>query len=125
MQASPYDWNGVPVSVSRSGYTGEDGFEISLPDEALTAFADALCAMEEVKPIGLGARDSLRLEAGLPLYGHDMTPEIDPAEADLGFAVSKRRREEENFPGAARILGHLEDGTQRSDGKSTRLNSRQ
>src|SRR3546814_5760047 len=70
MQASPYDWNGVPVSVSRSGYTGEDGFEISLPDEALTAFADALCAMEEVKPIGLGARDSLRLEAGLPLYGH-------------------------------------------------------
>src|SRR3546814_8433574 len=60
MQASPYDWNGVPVSVSRSGYTGEDGFEISLPDEALTAFADALCAMEEVKPIDLGARDSLR-----------------------------------------------------------------
>src|SRR3546814_20491671 len=69
--------------------------------------------MEEVKPIGLGARDSLRLEAGLPLYGHAMTPEIDPAEADLGFAVSKRRREEENFPGAARILGHLEDGPPR------------
>src|SRR3546814_2395256 len=80
MQASPYDWNGVPVGVSRSGYTGEDGFEISLPGEALTAFADALCAMEEVKPIGLGARDSLRLEAGLPLYGHDMTPEIDRSE---------------------------------------------
>ena len=113
MQASPYEWNGVPVSVSRSGYTGEDGFEISLPNEALTAFADALCAMEEVKPIGLGARDSLRLEAGLPLYGHDMTPEIDPAEADLGFAISKRRRAEENFPGAARILGHLEDGPPR------------
>ena len=113
MQASPYEWNGVPVSVSRSGYTGEDGFEMSLPNEALTAFADALCAMEEVKPIGLGARDSLRLEAGLPLYGHDMTPEIDPAEADLGFAISKRRRAEENFPGAARILGHLEDGPPR------------
>ncbi|MBJ7501908.1 MAG: glycine cleavage system aminomethyltransferase GcvT [Sphingopyxis sp.] len=113
MQASPYDWNGVPVALSRSGYTGEDGFEISLPNEALAAFADTLCAMAEVKPIGLGARDSLRLEAGLPLYGHDMTPEIDPAEADLGFAVSKRRREEENFPGAARILGHLEDGPPR------------
>src|SRR3546814_12509968 len=69
--------------------------------------------MEEVRPSGLGARDSRRLEAGLPLYGHDMTPEIDPAEADLGFAVSKRRRAEENFPGAARILGHLEDGTPR------------
>src|SRR3546814_12960269 len=75
MQASPYDWNGVPVGVSRSGYTGEDGFEISLPGEALTAFADALCALEEVKPIGLGARDSLRLEAGLPPYGHGMTPD--------------------------------------------------
>ncbi len=84
-----------------------------MPNEALEAFADALCAMEEVKPIGLGARDSLRLEAGLPLYGHDLSPEIDPAEADLGFAVSKRRREEENFPGAARILGHLEDGPPR------------
>ena len=69
--------------------------------------------MDEVKPIGLGARDSLRLEAGLPLYGHDLTPAIDPAEAGLGFAVSKRRREEENFPGAARILGHLEDGPPR------------
>ncbi|HET6526490.1 glycine cleavage system aminomethyltransferase GcvT [Sphingopyxis sp.] len=113
MQAARATWQGHAIGLSRSGYTGEDGFEISLPDEALTAFADALCAMDEVKPIGLGARDSLRLEAGLPLYGHDMTPEIDPAEADLGFAVSKRRREEENFPGAARILGHLEDGPPR------------
>ena len=113
MQATRATWAGHQIALSRSGYTGEDGFEISLPNEALTAFADALCAMEEVKPIGLGARDSLRLEAGLPLYGHDLTPAIDPAEADLGFAVSKRRREEENFPGAARILGHLEDGPPR------------
>jgi aminomethyltransferase len=113
MQATRATWGGHAIALSRSGYTGEDGFEISLPNEALTDFADALCAMEEVKLIGLGARDSLRLEAGLPLYGHDLTPEIDPAEADLGFAVSKRRREEENFPGAARILGHLEDGAPR------------
>ncbi|KGB58106.1 glycine cleavage system aminomethyltransferase GcvT [Sphingopyxis sp. LC363] len=113
MQATRATWQGHAIGLSRSGYTGEDGFEISLPNEALEAFADALCAMEEVKPIGLGARDSLRLEAGLPLYGHDLSPEIDPAEADLGFAVSKRRREEENFPGAARILGHLEDGPPR------------
>ncbi|QCB54137.1 glycine cleavage system aminomethyltransferase GcvT [Sphingopyxis sp. PAMC25046] len=113
MQADRATWQGHAIGLSRSGYTGEDGFEISLPNEALTDFADALCAMEEVKPIGLGARDSLRLEAGLPLYGHDLSPEIDPAEADLGFAVSKRRREEGNFPGAARILGHLEDGPPR------------
>ncbi|MGB3847319.1 glycine cleavage system aminomethyltransferase GcvT [Sphingopyxis sp. YF1] len=113
MQAMPATWNGHAIAISRSGYTGEDGFEISLPNEALEAFADALCAMDEVKPIGLGARDSLRLEAGLPLYGHDLDPATDPVEGDLGFAISKRRREEANFPGAARILGHLADGAPR------------
>lgn len=113
MQAIPLTWNGHAIGISRSGYTGEDGFEISLPNEALPAFADALCAMEEVRPIGLGARDSLRLEAGLPLYGHDLDPTIDPVEADLAFAISKRRREEGGFPGAARILGHLADGSPR------------
>jgi aminomethyltransferase len=113
MQAIPATWNGHAIGISRSGYTGEDGFEISLPNEALTAFADALCAMEEVRPIGLGARDSLRLEAGLPLYGHDLDPTIEPVEADLAFAISKRRREEGGFPGAARILGHLADGSAR------------
>lgn len=113
MQAARATWNGHAIGLSRSGYTGEDGFEISLPNEALEAFADALCAMEEVKPIGLGARDSLRLEAGLPLYGHDLNDEIDPVEGDLAFAISKRRREEHGFPGAARILGHLEDGPPR------------
>lgn len=113
MQFMRAAWNGHAIGISRSGYTGEDGFEISLPNEALTAFADALCAMDEVKPIGLGARDSLRLEAGLPLYGHDLNEEIDPVEGDLGFAISKRRREEGGFPGAARILGHLEGGAPR------------
>ncbi|MDZ3832630.1 MAG: glycine cleavage system aminomethyltransferase GcvT [Sphingopyxis sp.] len=113
MQHCRANWQGHAIALSRSGYTGEDGFEISLPFEALTAFADALCAMEEVKPIGLGARDSLRLEAGLPLYGHDLDPAIDPVEGDLGFAISKRRREEGGFPGAARILGHLADGSAR------------
>lgn len=113
MQAMPAEWQGHAIGISRSGYTGEDGFEISLPNDALEAFADALCAMEEVKPIGLGARDSLRLEAGLPLYGHDLDPAIDPIEGDLGFAIGKRRREEGGFPGAARILGHLADGAPR------------
>jgi len=113
MQTARANWNGHAIGLSRSGYTGEDGFEISLPNEALVAFADALCAMDEVKPIGLGARDSLRLEAGLPLYGHDLDEAIDPIEGDLGFAISKRRREEGGFPGAARILGHLEDGPPR------------
>lgn len=110
MQAIPATWQGHVIGISRSGYTGEDGFEISLPHAALADFADALCAMAEVKPIGLGARDSLRLEAGLPLYGHDLNPAIDPVEGDLAFAISKRRREEGGFPGAARILGHLADG---------------
>ena len=113
MQAAKATWNGHAIALSRSGYTGEDGFEISLPNEALADFADALCAMEEVKPIGLGARDSLRLEAGLPLYGHDLDEGIDPIEGDLAFAISKRRREEGGFPGAARILGHLADGSPR------------
>lgn len=113
MQAGPYLWGDVRLGISRSGYTGEDGFEISLPADKAEAFADALCARPEVRPIGLGARDSLRLEAGLPLYGHDLDPAIDPVEGDLSFAISKRRREEGGFPGAARILGHLADGSSR------------
>ena len=93
MQGKAFVWERRDLWISRSGYTGEDGFEISLPGEAAEAFADAICAQPEVKPIGLGARDSLRLEAGLPLYGHDLDTETTPVMADLGFALSKRRRE--------------------------------
>lgn len=110
MQAASFDWNGVPLGISRSGYTGEDGYEISVPAEHVEALADALCAQPEVKPCGLGARDSLRLEAGLPLYGHDLDTNTSPIEADLGFAISKRRREEGGFPGATIILDHLTSG---------------
>ena len=111
MTGGRFAWNDVPLWISRSGYTGEDGFEISLPGENAAAFADALLAQSEVKPIGLGARDSLRLEADLPLYGHDLDPETTPIMAALNFAVaSKRRREEANFPGAARILMERENG---------------
>ena len=111
MQAGPYVWNGVEIHVSRSGYTGEDGFEISVPAEHAEAFADALAAHPAVKPIGLGARDSLRLEAGLPLYGHDLNEEIDPVSAGLTFGINKRRRLEGGFPGADRILKALAEGT--------------
>jgi len=110
MQAGPFIWNGIPLGISRSGYTGEDGFEISLPAEHAVALADALCAEAEVKPIGLGARDSLRLEAGLPLYGHDLSEDTDPVSAGLSFAISKRRREAGGFPAASRILGLVRDG---------------
>ncbi|GGB15662.1 aminomethyltransferase [Sphingomonas metalli] len=110
MTAGSFSWNGHALWISRSGYTGEDGFEISVPAEAAAALADALYAEPEVKPIGLGARDSLRLEAGLPLYGHDLDPETTPVMADLGFAVSKRRRDAADFAGAGRILAEREAG---------------
>ena len=110
MTAGAFEWNGVPLWISRSGYTGEDGFEISVPGEHVVALADALIAEPEVKPIGLGARDSLRLEAGLPLYGHDLDPETTPVQADLGFALSKRRREAGDFMGAEPILAERAAG---------------
>ena len=112
MTAGAFEWQGHALWVSRSGYTGEDGYEISLPEDAATAFADAITAEPEVKPIGLGARDSLRLEAGLPLYGHDLSPDTTPVAADLGFALSKRRREEGGFPGAEHILAERAAGPQ-------------
>jgi aminomethyltransferase len=96
--------------ISRSGYTGEDGFEISVAGSAVAALADALTANPLVKPIGLGARDSLRLEAGLPLYGHDLDRSTTPVMADLNFAINKRRRAEGGFAGAMRILAELENG---------------
>jgi aminomethyltransferase len=104
---------GHPVQIARAGYTGEDGFEISLPAEAAAAIADLLCGEPEVQPIGLGARDSLRLEAGLPLYGHDLTPETSPVEAGLIFGINKRRRTEGGFPGADRINREIAEGTPR------------
>jgi aminomethyltransferase len=110
MEASSFLWGHEPLWVSRSGYTGEDGYEISVPAEAVVALADALCAQPEVKPIGLGARDSLRLEAGLPLYGHDLDEAIDPVQADFTFALSKRRRVEGGFPGTELILAALANG---------------
>jgi aminomethyltransferase len=113
MTASAFEIGRVPVWISRSGYTGEDGFEISCPAEAAEQVASQLAAQPEVRPIGLGARDSLRLEAGLPLYGHDLDPGIDPAMAGLGFAVPRRRRAEGGFPGATRIVRHLTDGPPR------------
>ncbi|GGD87779.1 aminomethyltransferase [Tsuneonella deserti] len=113
MDAVEFGWNGVPLRVSRSGYTGEDGFEISVPADQAEALAEALCAQPEVKPIGLGARDSLRLEAGLPLYGHDLSPGTSPVEAGLTFGINKRRRSEGGFPGAERIQRELAEGTKR------------
>ncbi|MBB4616214.1 glycine cleavage system aminomethyltransferase GcvT [Sphingomonas abaci] len=110
MTAGAFAWNGTPLWVSRSGYTGEDGLEISVPAEVVAAFADALLEQPEIRPIGLGARDSLRLEAGLPLYGHDLDPETTPVMADLGFALAKKRREAADFAGAARILAERERG---------------
>ena len=110
MRGDAFDWQGHELWISRSGYTGEDGFEISIPAEVVEAFADLLVEQTEVGLIGLGARDSLRLEAGLPLYGHDLSPETTPVSADLGFALSKRRREAGDFLGADRVLAEREAG---------------
>lgn len=110
MQSAEHAFEGGHLAIARSGYTGEDGFEISVAADQVERLAERLCAEAEVKPIGLGARDSLRLEAGLPLYGHDLTPETDPVSAGLEFALSKTRRARGGFPGAEHILKLLEDG---------------
>jgi aminomethyltransferase len=101
------------VEVSRSGYTGEDGYEISLPADQAEPFARLLIAQDEVRPIGLGARDTLRLEAGLCLYGHELDETVDPIEAGLAWSIQKRRRVEGGFPGAARVQAALADGPRR------------
>jgi aminomethyltransferase len=110
MEGGPFRAFGHPLWISRSGYTGEDGFEISIPAIAAETLAEWLVADERVKPIGLGARDSLRLEAGLPLYGHDLDQKITPVMAGLAFAINKRRRAEGGFAGAMRVLAELENG---------------
>ncbi|RAK56729.1 glycine cleavage system aminomethyltransferase GcvT [Phenylobacterium deserti] len=113
MEARALQGFGVDLLVSRSGYTGEDGYEISVPAFAAVSVWNTLLADERVKPIGLGARDSLRLEAGLPLYGHDLDETVSPIEGDLAFALSKRRREAGDFPGAERILKEMTMGPMR------------
>jgi len=117
MDVAVLPWGGSDLWLSRSGYTGDDGFEISAPEALAVDLAQALLAMPEVAPIGLGARDSLRLEAGLCLYGHDIDAATSPVEAGLDWAIQKARRSggarAGGFPGAARILGELVQGPAR------------
>eukprot|EP01036_Dinobryon_divergens_P006792 gene6792-9024_t len=113
MTYASFEWGGTHLVISRSGYTGEDGCEILVEPEFAPQLWNAILADERVKPIGLGARDSLRLEAGLPLYGHDVDETVSPVEAGLTFAVSKKRRDAQDFPGAARIVRELTDGPSR------------
>jgi aminomethyltransferase len=117
MDVAVCDWQGTALWLSRSGYTGEDGFEISVPVARADAFARALLADDRVRPVGLGARDSLRLEAGLPLYGQDMDESISPVEAGQGWAIGKARRaggaRAGGFPGADVILDQLASGAPR------------
>jgi aminomethyltransferase len=113
MTAAEVTLDGRPCLVTRSGYTGEDGFEISLPGDHARALAERLLAEPEVMPAGLGARDSLRLEAGLCLYGHDIDAQTNPVEADLAWTIARRRRAEGGFLGAAAILRQLAEGPAR------------
>ncbi|MDN3646428.1 glycine cleavage system aminomethyltransferase GcvT [Pontixanthobacter aestiaquae] len=106
-----FEIDGVEMSVSRSGYTGEDGFEISLPAKDAEKIATLLCNEPEVEPIGLGARDSLRLEAGLPLYGHDLDTETDPVSARLLFGLAKSRRETGGWMGHVTCAKMLAEGS--------------
>lgn len=117
MTTGVFELLGVPCFVSRSGYTGEDGFEISVPAEKAEALAEALLARPEVKPAGLGARDTLRLEAGMCLYGHDIDETTSPVEAGLTWAIQKVRRpggaRAGGYPGAHAIEKHLAGGAPR------------
>ncbi|WP_068302344.1 glycine cleavage system aminomethyltransferase GcvT [Pararhodobacter sp. CCB-MM2] len=113
MDVGIFDWNGTELWISRSGYTGEDGYEISVPEDRAEDLARTLLADEAVEAIGLGARDSLRLEAGLCLYGHDIDTTTSPIEAGLNWAIQKRRRLEGGFPGADRIQRELAEGPSR------------
>ena len=113
MSGAGFAWNGAELFITRSGYTGEDGFEISVPGDRAEALARALLAQPEVKPIGLGARNSLRLEAGLCLYGNDIDTTTTPPEAALNWAIQKVRRtggaRAGGFPGAAKVLAQIDD----------------
>jgi aminomethyltransferase len=124
MKVGRFTVAGAPAIVSRSGYTGEDGFEISIEAKDADRVARALLGEPEVLPIGLGARDSLRLEAGLCLYGHDMDETTDPITANLAWSIGKRRKMDKDFPAAEMIMGKLLEGTSqrrvgiRPDGKA-------
>ena len=113
LAAAPMTIAGLSCLVARSGYTGEDGFEISVPSEGAETVARRLLAEPEVKPAGLGARDTLRLEAGLCLYGNDIDRTTTPIEADLAWTIGKRRRAEGGYPGAAIVARQLVAGTAR------------
>lgn len=113
MTGAAASFDGIPVHVSRSGYSGEDGFEISVRADKVAVVNERLLAHPEVKPIGLGARDSLRLEAGLCLYGHELDPTTSPVEAGIQWSIQKRRREEGGFPGFERITRELAEGPSR------------
>jgi aminomethyltransferase len=113
MQTTSAPIGAFDCHISRSGYTGEDGFEISVAAEKAAGLAELLLAQPGVLPIGLGARDSLRLEAGLCLYGHDIDETTSPVEADLVWSIQKRRRVEGGFPGAGRIQSELANGPRR------------
>ena len=113
MSLASYALEGTPCLVTRSGYTGEDGFEISVPADAAVKLAKRLLAESEVKPIGLGARDSLRLEAGLCLYGHDIDQTTTPVEAGLTWSIGKRRRMEGGYPGAEVVRDQLDNGVKK------------
>lgn len=113
LEGRDMDVDGVSAFGARAGYTGEDGYEVSLPAAVATAFAEKLLAHDAVEPVGLGARDSLRLEAGLCLYGHDIDETTTPVEAGLSWTVGRRRRETADFPGALTILKQIADGPPR------------
>jgi aminomethyltransferase len=113
MEAAFLPFGSARLLVSRSGYTGEDGFELLAPAAVAYALWNQLLSDPRVKPAGLAARDTLRLEAGLPLYGQDLDESISPVEAGLGFVLSARRLEAGDFPGAERIRRELAEGPQR------------
>jgi aminomethyltransferase len=113
MHYAAVEIDGIQAHVSRSGYTGEDGFEISVFDKDAVKLWNLLLADPMVKPVGLGARDSLRLEGGLCLYGHELDETISPVEADLVWSIQKRRRTEGGFIGAARVQKELAEGVAR------------
>ena len=112
MNGNKFSFNLADIYITRSGYTGEDGFEISVPNNKVENFIKYLIE-NKVKPVGLGARDTLRLEAGLCLYGHDLNKKINPIEANLKWAIAKTRRETGGFNGWEKIKENLEQGTSR------------